>query len=591
MNKYTYIELFEYLHKDDKDNFIMSFDNLYDCIRMITKFTIHSIYDIKKLDYMTNLQELIIDCPLTKEKIKNIIEHPNVAKIISFEYINKNTKECPDIDVSKFTNLIHLKSDINIRGYCKLKNLITLELDWCDLEDISNLTLLKKLIVSFDVYHKCKILDASKMSGLEYLEIGYIDKLTLNILGCNKLNCLKLFNTNCKIICDGILPNLRELSLLSRHRTSFLNNKFPELRKIEIHQGKFDASIVYKFSKLRELNLKYSSIQHKIMGHDILDVSHFPELNTLKISPKHDYYGIIDDNRMTIIGMENIQNIEKLNICGVKKINISNLTNLRKLKYSYCNEIIGLNKIHNLHTLSCDAMPENISNHLNLNKLKIWCQPQHHIKNSGKNVTIDFNKMTNTNLTSICIKVCCFCETKYKIIGIRRFEKLQELYICCDDFDIDDIIYLKCLRKLSIMLVSKTHHPNLDISNLRELKCIELIEDDIDSITGISNSVTNLTIDNTKIKELNVTNLNLETCELNSNMHCILKGLENSKYLRKLILYCVNITINKNKFNEIFPRLDELTLFACNSNEETYTLDSKIIRRLKRDGIFYDDTI
>lgn len=586
MNTYTYNELFEYLHKDGKNNFIMSFDNPIEYMETITKFTIHSAYDIKKLDYMINLQDLIINCPLGEKKIKSIMENPNVAKITSLEYANGIYDFY--INVSELTNLTHLKCYGNIYGYSKLKNLTSLELDECDVEDMSGLTLLKKLIVTPPYHDNCKILDISKMSDLEYLEITSTNKITLNISGCNKLNCLKFLGAGGEIICDNILPNLSELAVITKH-THFLNNEFPELRKLKIYQEEFDTSSVYKFPKLRKLDLKYSSSPHKNINNNILDISHFPELNILKISPECNYYGMSYDSNITIIGIENAQNIEELNICGVKKIDISNLTNLRKMKYSYCNEIIGLNKILNLHTLSCDVIPENINDYVKLRELKVYCH-RHIGEMNKKKFTIDFNKITNTNLTSLCIKVDDNYEIEYKIIGIYKFDKLRDLHIECCDFDVEDIKYLKCLHKLS-MCDLKTHHSNLDVSELHELTEIALGCVDINYITGISDSVISLTIRNTEIKELDVTNLNLETCELRNNsadmkdVYCILRGLENSNHLRQLDLWCVNMTIPPNTFSKKFPRLDNLG-FECVPDEKTNIINSKMRRKLNRDGIF-----
>lgn len=593
MNTYTFNELLEYLHKDDKSNFIMSFNKQIDYMGMITKFTINSIYDVKKLDYMTNLQKLIINCALNERKIKSVLKHPNVIKITSLVYINQLGEFEPD--VSKLTNLNHLKCSVCVCGYSKLKNLKFLELDGCYIEDISNLTLLKKLKISSCIWNHFETLDVSEMSTIEYLKLVATDKISLNISGCKKIKTLK-FLSDGKIICNDCLPYLCELTI-SEKKSYFLNNEFPRLRKLKIFRQKEDFNSIYKFSKLQNLTIKFRNFEH-MNGNKIFDISHFPELKVLRVTTESwetgankvadEIYKVVNDyNRITIVGTENTKNIEELSIYGADKINISYLSGLRKLKYSCCNKIIGLDKMLKLNTLSCDVIPENINDYTKLSELKFYHKNLTDCVDE-KEFLADFGKMTNTKLSSIYIKT----EGKCKIIGIDNFAKLRELYIYCYDFDVNDIKNLKCLHKLSIINVTNTHHPRMNVSNMRELKYIELSECNVNDIIGISNSVTNLKITNTEIEKLDVTNLNLVSCELNGNFahetnaYCILKGIENSNHLRQLVLVCVNMTTSPKTFSEIFPRLDNL-IFGYVPDEKTETLNSKTIRKLNRNGIFY----
>lgn len=440
-------ELTAYCHRDDVHKIIDIFGE--QVTDVMQSYNIHSKVDIEMLHKLHSLKRLYIS-PRTidTDTVCDILKNDELENLEYFSYYVKLYGEYEDvffdvsryksIDFSKMRKLKKLCVSGKYTGIDKLKNLTTLKVSGNDIRlNLSDLSSLKKLIVScYDKNMETIIFPTN--NNIEYIEISDLqNSCVIDLSNCKKMGHLKLRVGNVNKFVLGQSFILRYLKIyivkIDDDFLSDINDKFPNLEILKL-QCFDDANLNFRnFTNLKKLCIS-TIFDVKI------NLEHNVELTSLTVECNGRSYKKLDNIRRNsvITGVGKLTKLNELKVIGIDNyLNLKNLINLKKLKYSYCPNIHGVGNLMNLVSISGDNIPITYLDKFDKLQHLSYC-----MSFSRGTSFIRFDKIKNKNIVNNITTLKL--RRTYRIVGIERFENLQKITI----HDVKSIIGLDTITHL-----------------------------------------------------------------------------------------------------------------------------------------------
>lgn len=315
-----------------------------------------------------------------------------------------------------------------------LTNLKELTLDYCDMEELTIPSTLKKL----------QSLIIVNAENLETINMAKLDKLGYLIIGKGtKIKDIKSFEN---------LSNLKELSISGKIKNLDAIKNNTGLNKLEIYNCKIeDFSVLSNLKELKEINIYTSKLT------DFSTLSSCPNLETLCLSK----------TEMTTLDL-NCKNLKELRISNCAElVDIKGLKgdSLESLEINYCKKLKDLSpigKLESLTELTIDDIDglKNLNEIKGANKLEIL-----HLSNCDDledlSAILELNNLKTLDITNL---------RGLKNIEVISNHNTLEVLIICIRNDIEDVYAFAKMPNLKFIKVEAN---NCNINSIEELRQYE----------------------------------------------------------------------------------------------------------------------
>lgn len=291
-------------------------------LNKLEELTIESKGNLKQIDLsgFKNLKVLNVDA---KEYPQLTMPDSKKLERINLEYVHTNS-----LTLSSLSDLYHFRLEHSTVNNLTFKDLPKLASVYLVANRIKNLSM--ENISLYDFYYHGNEIDSlsiNKVSGLEYLDLGFGSPKNLSVENSNDIEAISLVgdsddeNTQLKNIKLNNLPNLTIMSLTNTLLEDFEISKLPKLEHFEIYHSNIrDIDLSDPIlSNLKTLILTGSQI-NKI---DLSQVRQLKELN-------------LRENNLKEINLSGFTQLVSLDVTGNKltHIDLSGLKKLRSLSVS-----------------------------------------------------------------------------------------------------------------------------------------------------------------------------------------------------------------------------------------------------------------
>ncbi len=502
------------------------------------------------------------------EELQEIQGLEDLKTIKSLYLDNNKIKDIQSLSKLKKLKVLSLKNNKieNIESIGTLKELNVLYLSRNNIEEIKGLELpnLKYLFIESS--------NLTKMDGLK--DIYNLEKLWLNdnkivkIEGLEKLEKLEnLILSKNQIVEISGLDNLVELKVLDLSENQIIEisglQNLENLEKIKLIPNPIPRELWDKFETDRyypnkaQIYVKYCRKEYVEYGEKF----YFIDNNKLHLSS----LGIFDLN--DVKGFENISDIEFLNLTDNPIEEINNLHNLKNLKTLWLsfNKIREIKNLENLTKLEKLALNDNCIKHISglesLRELKELNLSSNSIRDLyGLNSLNNINTLDLSNNSEI-----------KNFSGLENLTSLKELILI--NTNISNLSLLRNMKDLKKLVLSNniiTKIPKINIPNLKWLDLSNNYLEDMENFCQFPN-LEYLNLDNNKIDELkcidlmlnNLIKFYIENNKLNKSLYDKLKIADKPN----------NYTFNNSRFFILYLLLK--SFFTSSKDREQLEIDLK----------------